>query len=44
MKKMLSIVLVLAMIATMLCVVPAVADEKTVLNYWTNDRHDLDYC
>ena len=43
MKKMLSIVLVLAMIATMLCVVPAVADEKTVLNYWTNDRHDLDY-
>ena len=43
MKKLLSIVLALALMASMLTVVPALADDKTVINYWTNDRHDLDY-
>ena len=42
MKRILSIVLALAMMATLLCV-PALADDAVELNYWTNDRHDLEY-
>ncbi|MBQ8200684.1 MAG: extracellular solute-binding protein [Clostridia bacterium] len=42
--KKLSFILALMMAA--LCIfsaVPAMADEKTVITYWTNDRHDMEY-
>ena len=43
MKKRISLVLALMMIAVcILSVVPAMAD-KTVVTYWSNDRHDEAY-
>jgi multiple sugar transport system substrate-binding protein len=44
MKKTLSLALALMLAAiTVLSVVPAMADGKTVINYWSNDRHDETY-
>ena len=44
MRKSLSLVLALVLIAiTVLSVVPAMATGKTVINYWSNDRHDEAY-
>lgn len=37
---------ILAMVMALTCVfgaVPALAEDKTVVTYWTNDRHDMDY-
>lgn len=37
---------ILAMVMALTCVfgaVPAMAEDKTVVTYWTNDRHDMDY-
>lgn len=37
---------ILALVLALTCVfsaVPAMAEDKTVVTYWTNDRHDLDY-
>ena len=42
MKRILSIVLALAMMATVLCV-PALADDTIEITYWVNDRHDSEY-
>ena len=43
MKKKVSLLLALTMAAVMiLSAVPALAD-KTVINYWSNDRHDEVY-
>jgi len=43
MKRSISLLLALAMMATLvLSAVPALA-EKTVINYWSNDRHDEEY-
>lgn len=37
---------ILTMVMALTCVfgaVPALAEDKTVVTYWTNDRHDMDY-
>lgn len=37
---------ILALVLALTCVfsaVPAMAEDKTVITYWTNDRHDMDY-
>lgn len=42
--KKLSFILALVMALTCLfSAVPAMAADKTVVTYWTNDRHDMDY-
>ncbi|MBQ8654912.1 MAG: extracellular solute-binding protein, partial [Clostridia bacterium] len=42
--KKLSFILALVMALTCLFgAVPAMAEDKTVITYWTNDRHDMDY-
>lgn len=43
MKKKLSIALAAAMASSVIGVIPAMADEPTVIKYWTNDRHDSEY-
>ena len=44
MKKSLSLVLACMLVAiAVLSVVPAMADGKTVVTYWSNDRHDEAY-
>ena len=42
MKKSLAILLTVIMAMTLLGTLPALAD-KTVINYWSNDRHDEVY-
>ncbi len=42
--KKLSLLLALVMTAVIVCgAVPAVAENATVVTYWTNDRHDAEY-
>ena len=44
MRKILSLALAFMLAAiTLLSVVPAMADGKTVVTYWSNDRHDETY-
>ena len=44
MKKLLALVLSLAMMATVLCIAPAaLAEDPIEITYWVNDRHDMEY-
>ena len=42
-KKFVSFGLAAAMATSMIGVIPAAADEPTVVTYWTIDRHDAEY-